>query len=135
MPRDLREELMRGGDSDTGWPRSWSPEREPVLVGTVIRYTIAPGKHGECKTCIVQREDGSRVAVWQNSTVLVSLFSQEDPKPGQRIGLRFLGVNPKGYKMFRMLVDRDETAPPAPAATGNRFQPAPTDNPFTPDDD
>lgn len=115
MALDIMAELMRDGDTDTGWPKAWHPETEPVLVGTVLRFTVAPGQHGPCKTAIIQRDDDTRVAVWQNSVVLESLFATEDPKPGEKIGLRYLGKHPeKNYKKFRLIVDRAEAPSPAP---------------------
>jgi hypothetical protein len=55
------------------------------------------------------------VAIWFNAVVLETLFKQEDPQIGDRLGLRFLGKHPeKQYKRFKMVIDRNTSPSPAP---------------------
>lgn len=69
--------------------------------------------YGPCRTCIVEKDDGSRVSLWLNSTVLLGQFEREKPKVGERVGIRFLGKHPdKGYKRFTLIVDRAEPEEP-----------------------
>jgi len=103
--RDLFRELNDWSD----WPPAWRPEPGDVLVGRVIRYDIGHTVYGPVRTVTIERDTGERVAVWLSSTVLLNEFAKQKPKPGERLGLKYLGKHPElGYHRYRLLVDRDE---------------------------
>jgi hypothetical protein len=106
--RDLKREL----EEWDGWPEPWKPEPGDVLVGRVVQYSTAMGRYGPCRTCIIERDEGGRVAVWLSLTVLLDLFKKEKPQVGERIGLKYLGRDEaKGYHRYRLIVDRAEPEP------------------------
>lgn len=50
---------------------------------------------------------GARVSLWLSSTSLLSLFAQHQPKPGERIRVRYRWGDPgKAYTRWTLLVDR-----------------------------
>jgi hypothetical protein len=103
--RDLRKELLEWGD----WPPAWRPEPGDILVGRVVAYHQGYTVYGPVRTAIIEQDDGDRVTVWLSSTVLLNEFAKLKPKPGERIGLKYLGMHPdRGYHRYKLLVDRDE---------------------------
>ena len=106
MARNLEAEL---NEADTEWPPCWRPQEGETLVGTILRYSSGQTQYGPCRTAILQRADGKRVSLWLSSVVLLSLFEREKPRPGEKVGLRYLGKHPtKNYKRFALVVDRPE---------------------------
>lgn len=104
-PRDLRAELegYDGTNSD-----SWKPDPGDILAGTLVRYEKANSVHGPKVVAIVDDiSAGHRYAVWLSPKVLVSEFEKHRPKPGERIAIKRLLDHANGYKVFRLLVDRD----------------------------
>lgn len=103
MTRDLNKELNDWED----WPAAWKPQAGGVLVGTVESYDTGFTPYGAVRTVIVMQGDGERVSLWLSSTVLLDLFRRHKPKPGERIGLKYLGKDPKkGYHRYHLIVDR-----------------------------
>jgi hypothetical protein len=104
--RDLVQELQALEDDR---PTTWSPAPGETLVGRVQSYETITGLYGACPAVIVAREeDGAPVTIWLSAVVLQSLFEEEQPQVGDRIGLRYLGLHPtKGYKRYALLVDRE----------------------------
>jgi hypothetical protein len=104
--RDLRKELS---DWD-GYPEAWRPEPGEILVGFVVGYDEGPTSYGPVRTVIIAREeDGQKVTVWLSSTVLLDLFQKQKPRPGERVGVRYLGRDKaKGYHKYHLVIDRPE---------------------------
>jgi hypothetical protein len=103
--RNLLDELENWGD----WPAAWRPEAGDILVGKVVRYDRGFTPYSEVRTVTVEKDDGERVAVWLSSTVLLNEFAKQKPKPGERVGLKYLGMHPdRGYHRYKLVVDRDE---------------------------
>jgi len=67
---------------------------------------------GAVRTCIVTEEaTNKKVSLWLSSTVLLDQFQKQKPKPGERIGLKYLGKDEdKGYHRYRLLVERPDEA-------------------------
>jgi hypothetical protein len=107
MKRDLHDELEKWN----GWPEAWRPEPGDILVGRIDAYDVGHTNYGPVRTVLLTQEDtGERVSVWLSSTVLLNLFEQHKPKPGERIGLKYLGKDEtKGYHRYRLVVDRPDT--------------------------
>lgn len=104
--RNLHHEL----ETWDGYPDAWRPEPGEILVGVVVEYDQGHTAYGPVRTVIIAGEDGRRVSLWLSSTVLLQLFQRHQPKPGERIGLKYLGKDPdKGYHRYRLLVDRPVT--------------------------
>jgi hypothetical protein len=106
--RDVKREL----DTWTGWPAPWKPKDGDILVGFVDSYDVGHTPFGAVRTCIVTEEaTNKKVSLWLSSTVLLDLFQRHKPKPGERIGLKYLGKDEdKGYHRYRLLVDRPDEA-------------------------
>jgi len=129
--RDLRAEL----DQFTGvYPQAWTPSEGDVLIGTVKCYGQGQNQYGPVRICTVEQEEGGLVSVWLSSTVLLSLFRQQKPKVGERIGIKYAGKHPeKGYKMYTLIVDRGDITPDFEPLGGEipvEFDP---EDPFGPD--
>jgi hypothetical protein len=60
------------------------------------------------RTVVVTREENNqKVTLWLTSTVLLNLFQRHKPRPGERIGLKYLGKDQdKGYHRYHLVVDR-----------------------------
>jgi hypothetical protein len=104
--RDLHQEL----DQWTGYPPAWRPTTGDILVGIVEGYDVGFTPYGSVRTCMIVEEGTHRkYSIWLSSTVLLSLFERFKPLPGERLGLRYLGVDAqKRYHKFRLLVDRPQ---------------------------
>jgi len=104
MNRDLNQELKNWD----GWPEAWKPTAGDVLVGTVESYDTGFTPYGSVRTVIVTQENGERVSLWLSSTVLLDLFNRLKPKPGEKIGLKYMGKDPKKhYHRYHLIVDRE----------------------------
>lgn len=112
--RDLRSELERWD----GYPESWRPEPGEVLIGTVSRYTTAfatwRGVEREHPIAVVRDEEsGAEVSVWLIHKVLLEEFRKLRPRPGERVGLRYIGLDKVGgYHRYLVRVDRPEEEVP-----------------------
>lgn len=106
--RDLKRELLEWED----WPPAWRPEPGDVLVGKVLHYDVGHTAYGPVRTCVVERDDGERVALWLSATVLLAEFAKLKPRVGERIGLKYLGIHPdRGYHRWKLVVDRPNEQP------------------------
>jgi hypothetical protein len=105
--RDLQQEL----DGWDGYPEAWRPKPGEVLVGFVDCYDQGHTSYGPVRTVtIIHEKTNTKVSVWLSSTVLLNLFQKHKPKPGERVGLKYLGKDKeKGYHRYRLVVDRPET--------------------------
>lgn len=119
MARDLAAELAY---EDNSWPESWKPEPGDLLVGKLIRKGVRKTRYGPTEVAVVETDDHARFCVWLSSTVLKGCFDQENPEPGDRVGIRYNGRHEtKGYHLYALVVDRGERVPPrSPPASPNR---------------
>ena len=51
---------------------------------------------------------GKERTVWLLHKVLINEFKQKRPRPGEEIGIKRLPDADKGYKRYRVMVDRHE---------------------------
>jgi hypothetical protein len=102
--RDLQGEL----ESWVGWPPAWKPRVNEVLIGFIESYDVGFTPYGEVRTVILAEEKtGEKRSLWLSSTVLLEQFKRQHPRPGERIGLKYLGQHPdKHYHRYRLVVDR-----------------------------
>jgi len=111
--RNLQKEL----ETWDGYPEAWRPKPGEILVGFIDGYDTGHTAYGDVRTVVVTCEEtNQKVTLWLTSTVLLNLFQRHKPKPGERIGLKYLGKDPeKGYHRYHLVVDRpvglDELTP------------------------
>jgi hypothetical protein len=121
--RDLQGEL----EGWTGYPPAWKPTPGAVLVGFIDGYDVGHTAYGPVRTVIITEEaTNTKRSLWLSSTVLLDLFQRQKPKPGERIGLKYLGKNQeKGYHRYHLIVDRPETGDFSPLGGEEDDTPAP----------
>ena len=92
------------------WPPAWRPQPGEVLVGVIDRYAMGHTPDGPIRTVIVTEEPtGVRVRLWLSSMILLSLFAQHQPRPGERIGVRYRWRDlDNSYHRWMLVVDRPE---------------------------
>jgi hypothetical protein len=114
---DLRTALA---EDDGSLPERWNPEDEPgtMLVGTLLRFELIVTKLGEATIAVIEDDDdGTEWGVLLGRSVLKKRFETLDPKPGDSIGLKYVGyVEPRnkdsqGYHNYVMKVQRNNAAP------------------------
>jgi hypothetical protein len=93
------------------WPPVWQPQPGEILTGVVDRYSISDTPQGLVRTVIVtEARTGEQVSLQLASTSLLSLFTQYQPHPGERIDVRYRCNAPDyGYQRWRLSVVRLET--------------------------
>jgi len=109
---DLRTALA---DDDGSLPERWNPDDVPgtMLVGTLLRFELIVTKLGEATIAVIEDDDdGTEWGVLLGRSVLKKRFETLDPKPGDGIGLKYVGfVEPRnkdsqGYHNYVMKVQR-----------------------------
>jgi hypothetical protein len=114
---ELRTALA--GD-DGSLPERWNPDDVPgtMLIGTLLRYELIVTKLGEATMAVIEDDDdGTERSVLLGCAVLKKRFETLDPKPGDSIGLKYVGyVDPRnkdqnGYHNYVMKVQRNSAAP------------------------
>jgi hypothetical protein len=117
------EELEQEAERDYG--EAWLPDihddHPRTLVGTVTGYSQGPESvyTGEQPwICAVEDRAGKPWSVWLNRTVLVSEWERQRPLPGERIAVRYRGVQDepsvKGGQpahLYKLTVDRGPQLP------------------------
>jgi len=132
---ELRTKLA---DDDGSMPERWNPNDEPgtTLVGTLLRYETIVTKLGEGTLAVIEdADDGTVWGVLLGRTVLKKRFDTLAPKPGDTLGLKYVGfVEPRnkdsmGYHNYVLRVVRS-ASPAAEAGVAT-----PTTEVQPPDDD
>ena len=105
--RNRHDERPHGDD----WPPAWQPQPGEVLVGVIDRYAIGYMTDSPVRTVIVTEEPtGARVRLWLSSRILLSLFAQHQPRPGERISVCYRWRHlDNGYHRWMLVVDRPES--------------------------
>lgn len=100
---------------DTGMAQAWRPDQggddnPNPLIGTFLEMTSATTAFGPAWVMTVRLEDGSERSVWLIHTVLRNELARAKPKPGERIGVKYLGKQHveggQDYVGYRVKVDR-----------------------------
>ena len=56
---------------------------------------------------VTEEATNRKVSVWLTSTVLLNMFQRRKPRPGERVGLKYLGKDvAKGYHRYHLIVDQ-----------------------------
>lgn len=122
---DLRAALA---DDDGSLPERWNPDDVPgtTLVGTLLRYELISTKLGEATIAVIEDDDDGTVwGVLLGRAVLKKRFETLDPKPGDGIGLKFVGYTPprnkdaQGYFNYVLKVSRNSAAPATTAVAAD----------------
>jgi len=89
-------------------PTVWQPQPGEVLAGVIDRYTISDTPQGLVRTVIVREaQTGEQVSLRLASMCLLSLFAQYQPRPGDRIDVRYRWNAPdRSYQRWRLFMDR-----------------------------
>ena len=97
-------------EEQTEFAPSWKPQAGEAVIGEVRRYRKAHNFYGNVvDICEILQDDGQRLAIWINSTVLLGKFRDLQPRIGERIAVKYFGKHPeKNYKRFALSVSRDE---------------------------
>jgi hypothetical protein len=100
-------------DFDGEWPERWAPEPGDMIVGQLVRYDgPIETEYGPGHVAVILDEDsGAERSVWLLETVLVNEFAALAPDPGERVGVKYMGLKtPKGggkpYKNYVVRVQR-----------------------------
>lgn len=109
-------------EQDRDWI-SWVPGGDEekyhtaeLIVGRLVDQASQEGNFGPVKIAILELEDGKRVGVWLNRTVLKNEFVDASPQWGERVGIKYLGEQLKKggdpskktdhFQAYRVKVDR-----------------------------
>lgn len=89
----------------------WKPSPGDKLTGTVASVEIFTGQYGDYPLLLVVGDDGTENAVHAFHTVLRSELARKQPKPGDRIGIKYVGKDTeKGYERYRVVLDSERPA-------------------------
>lgn len=110
------EERMNAPD-----PEGWRPEVGDVVIGTIDEVTSAHSEFGDgtYPLLIIEKTDGSFVAVHAFHSVLRNEIESLTPSEGDEIGIKYLGkAEPKGglkkgmspYESYKVKLDRKSPA-------------------------
>jgi len=113
---DMRAALA---NDDGSLPERWNPDDVPgtMLIGTLLRFDSIVTKIGPGSIAVIEDDDGTEWGVLLGRAVLKKRFETLDPKPGDSVGLKYVGyVEPRnkdsqGYHNYVMRVQRTNTAP------------------------
>ena len=126
MTDDLRSRLA---EDDGSLPERWNPDDTPgtTLVGTLLRFETIATSMGEGTIAVIEDDDdGTLWGVALFRTVLKKRFETLEPKPGDTVGIKYVGfVEPRnkdarGYHNYVMRVVRGAEAGPGTLAADAR---------------
>jgi hypothetical protein len=89
---DLRRAVA---EDDGSLPERWNPEDAAgaTLIGTLLRYETIVTDFGQSQVAVVEdAEDGVVYGVALFRTVLKKRFDALEPRPGDTIGLKYVGL-------------------------------------------
>ena len=97
------------------FPEAWKPEPGDKLEGTVTELDERDGGFGPYVIVMVTTDDGRDVAFHAYHTVAARELARQRPVPGDRIGIKYHGVDPvKKYRQYRLVVDHATATDNAP---------------------
>lgn len=83
-------------------------EDNPQIIGRFVRVDSGPSDYGPVPIFVIADRDGKEYGLWGFHAVLRSQFAAKKPKPGELVGVRFLGEREnsrpggKPYKNYRV---------------------------------
>lgn len=93
----LQDELERD------YAPAWEPDEGDSLIGTVVDVTERDGAYGAYPIVTLRTEAGDELAVHAFHEVLQGELAKVAPKPGDELGIRYVGKHPeRGYHRYRV---------------------------------
>lgn len=88
---------------DRDFAPGWKPKAGDKLVGVVVDVTERDGSYGRYPIVTIRVEDGDELAVHAFHEVLQSELAKVAPKPGDELGIAYLGKHEeRGYHRYRV---------------------------------
>jgi len=112
--RNLRAELQ---SLDSYSLVRWNPGEGGIIVG-LLRPSDLPSDDGRIGQLVHIEEErtGMIVEVSLETPHLAALYEMQSPQVGDRVGIRYLGLDTDGEERFALIVDR-ESCPPTQSGT------------------
>jgi hypothetical protein len=104
-PEDLDERL------DAEFAPAWRPEAGEKLVGQIVVISERTGGFGRYPIVTLRQDDGSDLAIHAFHSVLSSRLAEVQPKPGERLGVKYEGKvegAKQPYHSYKVAIDRPE---------------------------
>ena len=96
MSNDIHQQL------DAEFAEPWKPKTGDKVIGVITDVTTRDGGYGEY-LIVSLKTGGGEVAVHAFHEVLRAELARIAPKPGDEIGIRYLGKHPeKGYHSYKV---------------------------------
>ncbi len=87
-------------------PEPWKPNPGDHLIGTVVTVTTRTNDYGEYPVITIEA-NGNEWDFHGYHTVARRELEQQNPQPGDQIGIRYLGKpDDKPYEQYRIIVER-----------------------------
>jgi hypothetical protein len=95
------------------FPEAWRPNPGEKLIGTVVDLSTRESEYSPDPYPIIHvaTERGEELCVHGFHTVLKSELEKLQPRIGDRIGIAYHGRSDRGYERYRVIVERQLTAP------------------------
>jgi hypothetical protein len=104
MGRDLKAELEM---EDGNLPPSWTPSEGDSLIGTLLGMREVVSKYGPATVAIVEDASTEMLRAVYLKTALRTLWAEECPEIGDRVGIKRLPTLPgKAWHRFTLKVER-----------------------------
>jgi hypothetical protein len=98
---------------DREFADAWRPEPGDKLIGEVVELGQRDGAYGVYPIVTVRQDDGVELAFHAFHTVAQSKLAEARPQVGERVAIKYLGLNKRGdrpYHDYRAAVDRAAVA-------------------------
>lgn len=122
MSKEIEKQLSDKLDQE--YPESWIPENPgDKLIGRFVRVDTGPTSYGP-QPIFVLEKGGKEYGVWGLHAVLRSQFAACKPKPGEIVGIAYLGEKQgasntyKNYKVVKWTEDQAQEVDWAKIAGG-----------------
>lgn len=88
---------------DVDYAEAWKPGDGDKLVGIVVDVSERDGTYGAYPIVTLRTAEGDELAVHAFHEVLANELARIAPKPGDEIGVKYLGKHPeRGYHRYRV---------------------------------
>lgn len=79
----------------------------PQIIGRFERIDTGPSEYGPVPIFVLSDRQGKEYGLWGFHTVLRKQFAEKKPRPGELVGVRYLGEKPSSsggrpYKSYRV---------------------------------